>query len=70
MISHTVEELQTKSKLNEKVTIQADNKQVELNVKESENKRHLWLATRMGQPTVKGNNPPGLEEIPIFELSE
>ena len=70
LIPHTVEELQTKSKLNEKVTIQADNKLVELNVKESENKRYLWLATRMGQPTVKGNNPPGLEEIPIFELSE
>ncbi len=70
LIPHTVEELQTKSQLNEKVTIQADNKQVELNVKESENKRYLWLATRMGQSTIKGNNPPGLEVIPIFELSE
>lgn len=70
LISLTEEELQTKSKLNEKVTIHTENKHVELNVKESENKCYLWLATRMGQPIVKGNNPPGLEEIPIFELSE
>lgn len=70
LISLTVEELQTKSKRNEKVTIQTKNKHVELNVKESGNKRYLWLATRMGQPIVKGDNPPGLEKIPIFELSE
>ena len=43
---------------------------IELYVKESGNKRYLWLATRMGQPVEKGNNPPGLEDIPVFELSE
>lgn len=70
LISATVDELQAKSNLNEKVSIQTEYKHIELNVKESENKRYLWLATRMGQSTVKGNNPPGLEEIPVFELSE
>ena len=70
LISATVDELQTKSNLNEKVSIQTGHKHIELYVKESGNKRYLWLATRMGQPVVKGNNPPGLEEIPVFELSE
>lgn len=70
LISATVDELQTKSYLNEKVSIQTGHKHIELYVKESGNKRYLWLATRMGQPVVKGNNPPGLEDIPVFELSE
>ena len=70
LISATVDELQTKSNLNEKVSIQTGHKHIELYVKESENKRYLWLATRMGQPVEKGNNPPGLEDIPVFELSE
>lgn len=70
LISATVDELQTKSSLNEKVSIQTGHKHIELYVKESGNKRYLWLATRMGQPVVKGNNPPGLEDIPVFELSE
>ena len=70
LISATVDELQTKSNLNEKVSIQTGHKHIELYVKESGNKRYLWLATRMGQPVVKGNNPPGLEDIPVFELSE
>lgn len=70
LISATVDELQTKSNLNEKVSIQTGHKHIELYVKESGSKRYLWLATRMGQPVVKGNNPPGLEDIPVFELSE
>lgn len=28
--------------------------------------RYLWLATRMGKPTIKDGNAPGLERIPII----
>lgn len=30
--------------------------------------RYLWLATRMGRPTVKDGNAPGLERIPIYNI--
>lgn len=30
--------------------------------------RYLWLATRMGRPTVKEGNAPGLERIPIYNV--
>ena len=30
--------------------------------------RYLWLATRMGRPTVKDGNAPGLEKIPIYNV--
>ncbi len=30
--------------------------------------RYLWLATRMGKPTVKDNNAPGLEKIAIYNV--
>lgn len=30
--------------------------------------RYLWLATRMGRPTVKDGNTPGLERIPIYNI--
>lgn len=29
---------------------------------------YLWLATRMGRPTVKDGNAPGLERIPIYNI--
>lgn len=32
--------------------------------------RYLWLATRMGRPTVKDGNAPGLERIPIYNISK
>lgn len=32
--------------------------------------RYLWLATRMGRPTVKDGNAPGLERIPIYNVYE
>ncbi len=31
--------------------------------------RYLWLATRMGRPTVKEENAPGLERIPIYNIT-
>lgn len=31
--------------------------------------RYLWLATRMGRPTVKEGNAPGLERIPIYNIT-
>lgn len=31
--------------------------------------RYLWLATRMGRPTVKDGNAPGLERIPIYNIT-
>lgn len=30
--------------------------------------RYLWLATRMGRPTVKDGNASGLERIPIYNI--
>lgn len=32
--------------------------------------RHLWLATRMGKPTIKDGNAPGLERIPIYNITK
>lgn len=32
--------------------------------------RYLWLATRMGRPTVKDGNAPGLERIPIYNIKK
>lgn len=37
-------------------------------VTKSSTDRYLWLATRMGQPTIKGDNAPGLERIHIYNL--
>lgn len=31
--------------------------------------RYLWLATRMGEPTIKDGNAPGLERIPIYNIT-
>lgn len=31
--------------------------------------RYLWLATRMGRPTVKEGNAPGLERIPLYNIT-
>ena len=31
--------------------------------------RYLWLATRMGRPTIKDGNAPGLERIPIYNIT-
>jgi len=30
--------------------------------------RYLWLGTRLGKPTIKKGNAPGLERIPIFNI--
>lgn len=38
-------------------------------VSKSSHDRHLWLATRMGKPTVKDGNAPGLETIPIYNIN-
>lgn len=32
--------------------------------------RYLWLATRMGRPTIKDGNAPGLERIPIYNITK
>lgn len=32
--------------------------------------RYLWLATRMGRLTVKEGNAPGLERIPIYNITK
>lgn len=32
--------------------------------------RNLWLATRMGRSTVKEGNAPGLERIPIYNITK
>ena len=32
--------------------------------------RYLWLATRMGKPTIKDGNAPGLERIPIYNITK
>lgn len=31
--------------------------------------RYLWLATRMGKPTIKEGNAPGLERISIYNIT-
>ena len=38
-------------------------------VSKSSHDRYLWLATRMGKPTVKDGNAPGLETIPIYNIN-
>ncbi|MCM1510957.1 MAG: hypothetical protein NC116_09615 [Clostridium sp.] len=37
-------------------------------VTKSSHDRYLWMATRMGKPSVKGGNAPGLETIPIYNI--
>lgn len=32
--------------------------------------RYFWLATRMGRPTIKEGNAPGLEIIPIYNITK
>lgn len=32
--------------------------------------RYLWSATRMGRPTVKEGNAPGLERIPVYNITK
>lgn len=32
--------------------------------------RYLWLATRMGRPTKKEGNGPGIERIPIYNITK
>ena len=32
--------------------------------------RYLWLATRMGKPTIKEGNAPGLERISIYNITK
>lgn len=32
--------------------------------------RYLWLATRMGKATIKDGNAPGLERIPIYNITK
>mgnify|MGYP005754913725 FL=1 len=32
--------------------------------------RYLWLATRMGKPTIKDGNAPGLEKIHIYNITK
>ena len=32
--------------------------------------RYLWLATRMGKPTIKEGNAPGLERIQIYNITK
>lgn len=39
------------------------------NVSKSSHNRYLWLATRMGKPTEKDGNAPGLERIPIYNIN-
>lgn len=41
-----------------------------LKVSKASYDRYLWLATRMGKPTRKEGNAPGLERIPIYNLSK
>ena len=38
-------------------------------VSKAANDRFLWLATRMGKPTIKDGNAPGLERIPIYNVT-
>ena len=60
----------------EKASVSSDNK-INLgswlhpkyyNVSKSPHDRYLWLATRMGKPTVKDDNAPGLERIQIYNI--
>ncbi len=37
-------------------------------IEKAETDRYLWLATRMGKPTIKEDNAPGIECIPIFNV--
>lgn len=37
-------------------------------VTKANTERFLWLATRMGNPTIKAGNAPGLERIPIYNI--
>ena len=32
--------------------------------------KYLWLATRLGKPTIKDGNAPGLERIPIYNITK
>lgn len=51
------------------ITLKDNGQRYVLNVKLANENRYLWLATRMGKPTIKDGNAPGLEKINIFCLS-
>lgn len=38
-------------------------------VSKASDDRYLWLASRMGKASVKGDNAPGLEKIPIYNIT-
>lgn len=69
IIPFTEQEL--KRKVEQKETIKVynkDNHKCELSVTLCPTKRYIWLATRMGQPTIK--DAPGLEIIQTYNLEK
>lgn len=66
-ISLSSAELLERAKKQETITLSSDGIGEKYIVKELSPK-YLWLATRMGQPTIKEGNIPGLERIPIYSL--
>ena len=59
-----------KEELKNKVAFIIKDKQTneEYSIKPIDDKRYLWLATRMGQETIINDNAPGLEIIPIYMI--
>lgn len=43
---------------------------LEFKVSKANIDRYLWLATRMGKPTIKDGNAPGLEKIHIYNITK
>lgn len=69
IIPITEQELKQKAEQKETIKVyEKDNQKIELSVTLSPTKRYIWLATRMGQATIK--DAPGLEIIQIYNLEK
>ena len=69
IIPITEQELKQKAEQKETIKVyEKDNQKIELSVTLCPTKRYIWLATRMGQATIK--DAPGLEIIQTYNLEK
>lgn len=69
IIPITEQELKQKAEQKETIKVyEKDNQKIELSVTLCPTKRYIWLATRMGQATIKDS--PGLEIIQTYNLEK
>lgn len=69
-VNLSIEKIQAFSENHKNFTIPTDTTSTTYIAKEITTSKYLWLATRMGQPTIVKDNIPGLERVPIFNIKK